>query len=92
MADAKWSGVYSMDLATWPRAGNLKAWFGELAPVNFTPYAAIGAHDLQGSRKAWIDAETTTESASFREILDVPGQSLGQLFDLQALGQTVRAS
>ena len=89
MPDAKSSGVYSMDLATWPSAGKPKAWFGELAPVNFTPYASIGAHDLQGSRKAWIEADSTTESASFREVLDVPGQSLGQLFDLQALGQSV---
>lgn len=89
MAEAKFSAVYSMDLATWPRAGSPKGWFGDLAPVNFTPYAAIGAHDLQGSRKAWIEDDSTTESANFREVLDMPGQSLGQLFDLQALGQTV---
>jgi hypothetical protein len=44
---------------------------------------------LQGSRKAWIEDDSTTESASIREVLDVPGQSLRQLFDLQALGQTV---
>lgn len=89
VTDAKCSAVYSMDLATWPQAGNLKAWFGDLAPVNFTPYAAIGAHDLQGSRKAWIEDDSTTESASFREVLDVPGQPLRQLFDFQAMGQTV---
>ena len=92
MTDAKSSGVYSMDLATWPSAGNPKAWFGELAPLNFSPYASIGAHDLQGSRKAWIEADSTTESASFREVIDVPGQSLRQLFDLQALGQSIELS
>lgn len=82
------SSVYSMDLATWPRAGRPLAFLGELAPLALSPYVTLGAHGLQGSRKAWVSQDSTLENAVLTEVLDVPAQSLGQFFDLQALGQT----
>jgi hypothetical protein len=87
--EVRGGAVYSMYLSTWPQAGG-RSWFGNLAPMDFNPYAALDTNLIQGSRKAWLGAQSTTGRVVLHEALEVPPQSLRRLFRLVGLGQKVQ--